>query len=332
MNEPLISVVVPSYNQGDYIENTILSILGQEYPHWEVVIQDGGSVDKTHEVASKYAAADRRISFQSGKDKGFSDAVNKALQRCSGKFGIIQNSDDFFSSPGVFTQAVSYFKKYPDLYMLSAPFLRVDEHLDELVSTEKIQEEGFIKPYDLFTLRKIFGQSSTFFSMDRIRDIGYLRLDVDMVADTDTWIRMGTYRPTSDNKVYYAGETWGCATFHNEQRSTDQSKFMVGRARMFTNFLFDDRVDIPMDEKKRAAQLFISDAYEYLIRRQLPSAQIEEMYKKVTGESIPLRKKIKRRLYRNTHLRQWLKGTVEKDGTEYFLSLPRGRNYKWFAK
>ena len=96
MNSPLLSIIVPSYNQGAFIANTLLSIMHQEYQHWEIIIQDGGSGDNTHEAVKPFLKIDNRISFQSEKDKGFSDAVNKALLRCKGEYAIIQNSDDFF--------------------------------------------------------------------------------------------------------------------------------------------------------------------------------------------------------------------------------------------
>ena len=127
MNNPLISVIIPSYNQGAYISNTLNSIVRQRYENWEVIIQDGGSTDQTAEAVKPFVDADSRITFQSEKDKGFSDAVNKAIARCKGEFSIIQNSDDFFFGPDVFNEVVSYLNRYPDLFMLTSNYKRADE-------------------------------------------------------------------------------------------------------------------------------------------------------------------------------------------------------------
>lgn len=331
MNSPLLSIIVPSFNQGAFIANTLLSIVHQDYQHWEIIIQDGGSSDQTHDAVKPFVEKDSRISFQSEKDKGFSDAVNKALLRCNGDYAIIQNSDDFFSGPHVFTEAVNYLARYPELHILSAPFIRVDDQFNELLVQEEKYEEGFIDPMDIYKLKRTFGQSSTFFSLKRIREIGLLSLSVDMVADTDTWIRLAVYDPIGEKRIYYGSQTWSCATFHPQQRSSDQSKFMTGRAQMFTDLVFNQRVSIDISEKKRVAVVFIADAFEYLISRKMDTGKLEEMYKKVTGQSLPVRKKLKQGLFRIGGIRSLIKGPIEKDGTDYFLNFPRGKNYKWFV-
>lgn len=330
MNNPFLSVIIPSYNQGAYIANTISSVINQRFQDWEIVIQDGASTDQTRDAVKPFVDSDPRITFRSEKDKGFSDAVNKALSRCRGKFAIIQNSDDFFSGPGVFDSAVSYLTKYPDLYILSAGFKRIDEQFLELLIPAESYPEGFISPSDVFTLKRTFGQSSTFFSIDRVREIGLLSLNVDMVADTDTWVRMANFRPRSERKIYYVPENWSCATFHNEQRSMDQTKFMTGRAQMFTDIFFDKNIDVDDAERKKVALVFVVDAFEYLIERKLPTEKVEAMYQKITGEPMPLKKKIKRNIFQIPGFRKLINGAVQPDGTLYVLTFPRGENARWF--
>ena len=93
-NLPKISVITPSYNQGIYIEETIQSVLNQNYPNLEYIIIDGGSNDSTVEVIKKYES---KIDFWvSEKDKGQADAINRGFAKATGDILCWLNSDDYF--------------------------------------------------------------------------------------------------------------------------------------------------------------------------------------------------------------------------------------------
>jgi glycosyltransferase involved in cell wall biosynthesis len=90
---PSISIVTPSYNQGQYLEQTICSVLDQGYPNLQYLVIDGGSTDNSVEIIKKYA---KHLDYwESEKDKGQMDALNKGVRRSKGEiFGFI-NSDDY---------------------------------------------------------------------------------------------------------------------------------------------------------------------------------------------------------------------------------------------
>jgi glycosyltransferase involved in cell wall biosynthesis len=92
MNLPKISIVTPSYNQGQYLEDTILSVLGQFYPNLEYFIYDAGSTDHSVEIIKKYE--DKITFWVSEKDKGQADAINKGFLKCTGDILMWLNSDD----------------------------------------------------------------------------------------------------------------------------------------------------------------------------------------------------------------------------------------------
>ncbi len=106
---PKISIVTPSYNQGQFIEETIRSVLLQNYPNLEFIIFDGGSNDETQQVLEKYSPW---LSFwQSKKDRGQGHAINLGFSLASGEYFGWINSDDFYL-PDCFQLVATHFSKY----------------------------------------------------------------------------------------------------------------------------------------------------------------------------------------------------------------------------
>ncbi|HWP46801.1 MAG TPA: glycosyltransferase family 2 protein [Candidatus Limnocylindrales bacterium] len=111
MTYPKISVVTPSFNQGPYIEQTILSIIRQDYPHLEYFIIDGGSKDNTLSILKKY---EHKITYWiSEPDRGQSHAINKGLKRATGDIVTWINSDDLVTE-GTFFRVADLFQKESD--------------------------------------------------------------------------------------------------------------------------------------------------------------------------------------------------------------------------
>ena len=108
MNLPKISIVIPSYNQGQFLEETILSVVDQQYPDLELFVVDGGSNDTSVDVIKKY---EQHLTWWvSEKDKGQSDAINKGFARATGEIVSWLCSDDLYT-PGTLHKVAGYFSQ-----------------------------------------------------------------------------------------------------------------------------------------------------------------------------------------------------------------------------
>ncbi len=96
---PLVSIVTPSFNQEQFLEETILSVLSQNYKNIEYIIIDGGSTDGSLEIIKKYA--DKLTYWISEKDNGQAHAINKGFEKCSGELFAYVNSDDMLETDAV---------------------------------------------------------------------------------------------------------------------------------------------------------------------------------------------------------------------------------------
>lgn len=130
---PKLTIITPSYNQADFLERTILSVLNQNYPNLEYIIIDGGSTDHSVEVIKKY---EKHLSYWvSEKDRGQVDAINKALARATGDYISFQNSDDVYF-PGTFLRFGEAARQTPadilfgDLFMITT-----DDEVTEILKT-----------------------------------------------------------------------------------------------------------------------------------------------------------------------------------------------------
>jgi glycosyltransferase involved in cell wall biosynthesis len=177
----LVSVVTPSYNQGLFIEQTILSVLEQDYPAIEYLVMDGGSTDQTLDVLRKYS---NRLAFVSEKDRGQAHAVNKGFRRASGEILAFLNSDDTYL-PGAVSAAVKGLQARPD-----APFLYGDAyHIDE---DGRILNRYPTEPFSSSRLGDtcFICQPAVFIRRSALDKAGYLDEALNYCLDYELWIRL----------------------------------------------------------------------------------------------------------------------------------------------
>jgi len=130
---PKISIVTPSFNQGRFLEETIRSVLDQNYPNLEYIIIDGGSTDETVDVIRRYE--DKITSWVSEKDRGQVHAINKGIEKTTGDIFAFINSDDLYL-PGTFQTVAEYFASHPESEWVCGDTIMFGEGMaDDLIRT-----------------------------------------------------------------------------------------------------------------------------------------------------------------------------------------------------
>lgn len=183
-SRPLFSIVIPTLNQGPYIEDTLLSILWQGYDNVEIIVVDGGSTDDTPAVLERYRPW---ISVLiSEPDRGQSDAINKGFRRANGSILAWLNSDDFYL-PGAFRSVLGCFAADPggrwvigsgDIISADQQFLRHVPAREGSEQTLLAMENG------CFLL-----QQSCFWSASLWQEAGGVDEGLSLLMDYDLWWR-----------------------------------------------------------------------------------------------------------------------------------------------
>ena len=182
---PKISIVTPSYNQGQFIEETIRSVLLQGYPDLEYIVMDGESTDESVEIIEKYEPwIDYWVSEE---DEGQSDAINKGLDQATGELYAWLNSDDYYASGALWAVAEGFQNADPDVGALVGTAHKVDP-TGKVIYTPDAEHLEF---EDLLRWRENnFMQPGCFFRRSAWEEAGPLREDLYYCLDVDLWLRM----------------------------------------------------------------------------------------------------------------------------------------------
>ena len=181
INLPLVSIVTPSFNQGEYIEETIQSILDQDYPNIEHIVIDGASTDGTVSMLKRY---DRTISWLSEPDRGQSDAINKGFRRARGDILTWLCADDVYERNTV-AKIVKHFEEHSSTDMVYGECLYID-------STGETIGKYPSRDFDIAALLP-FGfipQPTVFMRKSVLDRVGLVDTDLHFAMDLDLWVRI----------------------------------------------------------------------------------------------------------------------------------------------
>jgi glycosyltransferase involved in cell wall biosynthesis len=184
---PRISIVTPSYNQGRFLERTILSVLNQDYPNLEYIIMDGRSSDNSVETIRKY---ERYLAYwKSQKDEGQAHAIQQGFRRCSGHILAYLNSDDVYL-PGTLRTVGAVFRSRPSVQVLYGNRYLVDEE-DRIIGERRLVPCHAPRIARLGLLYGGFGiyQPASFWRRDLYYSVGEIDIDFVHCMDNDLFAR-----------------------------------------------------------------------------------------------------------------------------------------------
>jgi len=189
---PKISVVIPSYNKVEYIQETLDSIVSQSYPNLEVIIQDGGSIDGTIEIIKKYAKKyPEIIQWESKKDRGQTDAINKGLKKATGEILTFINADDVYEKRALKTVG-EYFVRNPDTTWLAGRGRVINSKGEEVAKFATWYKDFLlsINHYSLLITVNYLIQPSVFLNRKTYEKYGPF-VGGEYVMEYDLWLKMG---------------------------------------------------------------------------------------------------------------------------------------------
>ena len=264
----LISIITPSYNQAKYLEQTILSVLNQDHSSIEYIVVDGASTDGSVEVIKRYA--DKLAHWESVKDHGQADAINKGFARVKGEIVAWLNSDDYYL-PGTISAAVKVFEENPDVVLVYGNMLAVDEN-GQTFNTLTYKQ---LTLEDLLCFQ-IIGQPAVFMRRTALQQTSGLDLTFHFLLDHLLWIQLAKH-----GKILHVNKTWSAARYHAEAKNVAKAAEFGREAFRILETIAQDKdlaATLHKIDRRAHASAFRVDA-RYLLDGGMPAQALRAWFR-----------------------------------------------------
>lgn len=225
---PLVSVVINSFNQAAYLEQTILSVIEQDYPKIEILLVDGGSTDGSQEVIRKFA--DRFVWWVSEPDHGQADGINKGLSRAKGELVAWLNSDDVYL-PGIISEVVRVWQKNSNAALIYGDVVAVDGKGQPL----NRMKCGSYQLAELMTF-KMINQPAVFMNRSVLKIAGNLNTSYHYMLDHHLWLRCA-----AESDTVYVHKVWAMGRFHAQAKNLAKAEKFGEEAYRIVDYISRDK-------------------------------------------------------------------------------------------
>ncbi len=191
-NKGLVSIIIPAYNAGKFISETIDSVLNQSYNNWEMIIVNDGSKDNTGDIINNYATKDKRISVITKENTGVSETRNKGIAALKGEFAAFLDSDDVWLRDNL-QKKIDCLINNPGIDYVFSNMLQADENLQNQIPAPVGKDTNILEDLLLWNGEVIPGPSSNLLIRKKCLDSG-IRFDkrLTTIADQNFTVQLAT--------------------------------------------------------------------------------------------------------------------------------------------
>lgn len=262
---PVVTIITSSYNQASFIEETIESVLAQDYPNIEHLILDDSSTDETQEILAGYGD---KIRWEVMTEKTLqTPTINKGWRMTKGEIITWLNSDDTFY-PDTVSRAVDYLRNHPETGIVFGDAMHTDENSSDLFPTVPLPDFSFRE--FVLNCENVIAQPAAFIRRDVIRKIGYLDESYDLLMDWNFWLRAGLHF-----KIDYIPELLATCRLHADSKTVSQSVgYPPELERMYKEFFSSDNLpdELKQIENEAMMNMYFTSGGFYLIGKDAESA------------------------------------------------------------
>lgn len=256
---PLVSIIIPTYNYGHLIGETISCLKEQTYAKWEAIIVDDGSIDNTESVVKKFALEDSRIIYIKQENKGVSNARNTGLKHAKGDYIQFLDADDLISQYKIKLQ-IEYFEEHKemDICLVNALFfnnnskkkLYTDLLLKNESKTQIVNGSGYLI-VSAFLETNLSVIESPLFKKYILEKTGKFKEDMHYLEDWDFWFRVAinnfNFKFLTDTKAFVLIRS------HDKSATKQSNKIKVAEGRLrnlFNDYVFHSELLLENEKKE----------------------------------------------------------------------------------
>lgn len=285
---PSISVIIPCYNYGKYLEETVESVLAQDFDNWECLIIDDGSTDGTFDISQEFTRKDKRIRYFYKKNGGLSDARNYGLNLTKGEFIQFLDADDLLGK-NKFSHQVCALQMDDSLDLVYGKVIYFEDKTQSVSASHDMRDIDWMpkvsgdssKVFPYLVKKNIMAVSCPLIRCKSIQNVGFFNLKLTSLEDWEYWLRAVLIH---NFKIQF-GENSGSETrvrVHMKSMSTDKLRMIENEYKIRKSM-----EDYVLDRYREFSCSLLNETKE-MYEKVLHSLMFEQLYSGTFGKWLML--------------------------------------------